>query len=411
MQIKFLPGNNFRSRLKQGLPSTALTLALLAPVGHVAQAATQSQSLPTASLNTPEVALRNRQQPRIQVAIALDTSNSMDGLLEQTRNQLWQVINEFSGARQDGVEPLLEIALFEYGNDGNSASDGYARKISGFTRELDAISDGLFGLTTNGGSEFCGYAIRSLVNDLQWSQAESDIRTIFIAGNESFAQGPISYRAAAALAKRHGISINTIHAGGHEQGIGDQWRDGAILAGGDYMSIDADQQVVHMVAPQDEKIAELNARLNKTYVPYGDAGAASAERQLEQDSLNSDISAGLLAKRAASKSSAFYRNTGWDLVDALDEGAIDSATIAEMEAESLPEPMRALTSQERVDYVREKTRQRNAIQRQILELSESRAAYVAEQKRDLAAAAPSVSDALTNAIKKQAREKNFTFEN
>jgi hypothetical protein len=61
--------------------------------------------------------------------------------------------------------------------------------------------------------------------------------------------------------------------------------------------------------------------------------------------------------------------------------------------------------------VREKARQRNAIQRQILELSESRAAYVAEQKRDLAAAAPSVSDALTNAIKKQAREKNFTFEN
>lgn len=410
MQIKYLPGKD-SPPCQRGLLAAALTIALLAPSGQAAAAAAPGQTLPVAPLNSTDNAVANRHRPRIQVAIALDTSNSMDGLLEQTRNQLWQVVNEFSGARQNGVEPLLEIALFEYGNDGNAAAEGYVRKISGFTRELDAVSAGLFSLTTNGGSEFCGYAIRSLVTDLQWSRADSDIRTIFIAGNESFAQGPISYRAAAALAKRNGISINTIHAGGHEQGISDQWQDGAILAGGDYLSIDADRRIVHIVAPQDEKIAELNARLNQTYLPYGDTGAASAERQLQQDSLSSDISAGLLAKRAASKSSGFYRNTGWDLVDALDDGAVDPATIAEMEAESLPEPMRALTSRQRLDYVRAKARERAAIQQQIIELSESRAAYVAEQERDQAAAAPSVSDALTNAIKKQALEKNFILEN
>ena len=177
------------------------------------------------------------------------------------------------------------------------------------------------------------------------------------------------------------------------------------------MSIDADQQTVHIVAPQDEKIAELNARLNQTYIPYGDGGAASAERQLQQDSLSSDISASLLVKRAASKSTSFYRNIGWDLVDALSEGAVDEATIAEMEEDSLPEPMQDLTSQQRMEYVREKARTRKEIQQRILQLSESRAAYVADKKAEMAAAAPSLSDALTNAIRNQARQKNFTLEN
>ncbi|TNF90393.1 MAG: VWA domain-containing protein [Gammaproteobacteria bacterium] len=417
MQVKPVSDRGIRFPAYRGLFRAAVLGALLAALTQAVQASEVSHGQPLtlaarlAPANEPAVAADKADRPRIQVAIALDTSNSMDGLIDQTRNQLWQVVNEFSAARQNGVMPILEIALFEYGNDGIAASQGHVRKISGFTRELDAVSEGLFSLTTNGGSEYCGFAIQSLVDSLQWSQSERDIKTIFIAGNESFAQGPVNYRQAVRLAKRHGISINTIHAGGHDEGISDQWQAGALLAGGNYLSIDSNQQVVHIIAPQDEKIAELNARLNQTYVPYGAAGAVSAVRQMEQDRLSNDISTGLLAKRAASKSSGFYRNSGWDLVDAYDEDAVDAAEISEMEEASLPEPMQGLSSQQRVDYVREKARQRKQIQQEILGLSESRANYVAEQKREMAAAAPSMSDALINAIRKEARQKNFTLEN
>ena len=417
MQVKPVSDRRIRFHAYHGLFRAAVLGVLLAPLTITVQASEVSHGQPQtlaarlAPANEPALTADMADRPRIQVAIALDTSNSMDGLIDQTRNQLWQVVNEFSAARQNGVMPILEIALFEYGNDGIAASQGHVRKISGFTRELDAVSEGLFSLTTNGGSEYCGFAIQSLVNSLQWSQSNRDIKTIFIAGNESFAQGPVNYRQAVRLAKRHGISINTIHAGGHDEGINDQWQAGAQLAGGNYLSIDANQQVVHIVAPQDEKIAELNARLNQTYLPYGAGGAASAERQMQQDRLSNDISTGLLAKRAASKSSGFYRNSGWDLVDAYYEGGVDAAEISEMEEASLPEPMQGLSSQQRMDYVREKARQRKQIQQEILELSESRAAYVAEQKREMAAAAPSISDALTNAIRKEALQKNFTLEN
>jgi hypothetical protein len=351
------------------------------------------------------------ERPRIQIAILLDTSNSMDGLIEQTRNQLWQVVNEFASARQDGVAPILEIALFDYGNSGNARTAGYVRRLNGFTRELDAVSQGLFALTTNGGDEYCGFAIDTAIRDLQWSQSASDIKIIFIAGNESFAQGPMPYQQAVRLARQQGISINTIHAGSHAAGVSDGWQAGALLAGGEYLSIDADQQVVHIEAPQDARIAELNAELNQTYLPYGSAGADKAERQREQDRMSSDISVGLLAKRAVSKASEFYANSDWDLVDAFRDGEVAAKDLVEMEDAALPEPMQGMSAPQKLDYLQQKQAERQSIQQEILELSESREVYVAEQKREQAAAAPSVSDALSGAIRKQARQKNFTFAN
>lgn len=347
--------------------------------------------------------------PKIQLAIILDTSNSMDGLIDQTRNQLWQVVNQFSTARQNGIPPILEIALFEYGNDSNAESAGFVRMFNQFTRELDQVSAGLFSLTTNGGNEYCGFAIETVVNSLQWSRSGSDIKIIFIAGNESFAQGPVSYREAVRLAGQQGITVNTIHAGTHQEGINDGWQTAAQLAGGDYMSIDADQQVVHVVAPQDARIAELNAKLNQTYVPYGSKGAENAQRQMEQDELSSDISAGLLSQRAVSKSSSFYNNANWDLVDALNEGEVDEEELVVIEDAQLPEPMQGLSAKQKVDYVQQKATQRKIIKQEISEQSRLRANYVAEAKREQVAASPSVSDALTSAVKKQARQKNFVF--
>lgn len=356
-------------------------------------------------------AVQQLRSPRIQIAILLDTSSSMDGLIDQTRNQLWQVVNQFSGARRGGIVPILEIALYDYGNSAADVEQGYVRQFSDFTRELDAISQGLFALTTNGGSEFCGSAIERALNDLQWSRYDEDIKMIFIAGNESFAQGPVPYQYALQRAHEAGVSVNTIYAGGNADGIHEGWRQAALLVGGDYLAIDTAQAVVHIDAPQDQPLAELNAQLNQTYLPYGSAGAGKAARQVEQDRLSSDISSGLLAMRARAKATSFYGNADWDLVDALEDGEIAEEAVAEMESFDLPEPMREMTADERLDYITEKRAERDAIQQKIRELSDARAAYVARQREAQAAAAPSVSDALTSAIERQASQKQFTLKN
>ncbi len=395
------------SRIAPSACALALAGALTAPASPALESpqATPARQQPASLAVDANPAMH---RPRIQVAILLDTSNSMDGLIDQTRNQLWQVVNAFGAARRDGVEPVFEIALFDYGNSNNPAAAGYVRQLSPFTGELDAISESLFALGTNGGSEYCGLAIMTALETLQWSRSGDDIKTIFIAGNEHFNQGPVGYRAAIRAAKRRGVSVNTIHAGDHQAGVAGEWQAGALLAGGEYLSIDADRKVVHIVAPQDARLAELNARLNATYVPYGRAGAAAAERQRDQDALNREVSPGLLAKRAASKASSAYRNSNWDLVDALADGEVGADEVEGFDAAELPEPMRALEAGARLAYLERQAEARAAIQSEISELGRARADYVAAHK-SAQTAAPTLGDALIDAVRKQAARKGFEF--
>ena len=44
-------------------------------------------------------------KPLVQIAILLDTSNSMDGLIEQAKGQLWKICNEFIKAQAGRRRP------------------------------------------------------------------------------------------------------------------------------------------------------------------------------------------------------------------------------------------------------------------------------------------------------------------
>lgn len=346
-------------------------------------------------------------KPKIQLAILLDTSSSMNGLLDQARNQLWQVVNEFSESTQNGVKPLLEVAVYEYGNSGLARANGFTRQLTGLTQELDSVSEALFSLTTNGGDEYCGYVIESAVSGLNWSSRDGDIKAVFIAGNEPFTQGPVSFQTAMINAQQKGIRVNTIHAGDYQQGASNGWQQAALLAGGDYMSIDHNIKVAHIVAPQDKKIAELNARLNQTYIPYGKQGQNKADRQQSQDAQSAGISAGLMAKRAKAKISQMYRNSSWDLVDAMEEGSVE---LESMEQAALPAAMQDMDLSERKDYVAGKLQARAEIKQEIHKLSEKRGAYVEQQEALLPAAAPGVSSALSQSIRHQGEAKNYVFQ-
>lgn len=375
-------------------------------------AAMLALATPTVIWANPQAPAGNRQhvamqQPKIQLAILLDTSNSMDGLIDQARQQLWQAVNEFSRAKRNGVTPVLEVAVFEYGNNGIDFQQGHTRQVVALTRELDRVSEALFSLTTNGGDEYCGYVIAEAVSHLQWSTSANDVKAIFIAGNEPFTQGPTPFSEAIAEAKARGIVVNTIHAGDYQTGLNEGWQQGALLAGGSYMSIDHNQAVVHVEAPQDEQIAELNARLNETYIPYGKEGAAGAARQQEQDGKSSGVSIGLLATRAKSKATELYNNAKWDLVDAVEAGDAD---LEAMEPEALPEEMQAMAPEARKDFVEEKAKERSDLKTKIVALSSQRDAYVAEQRSAHSQeSAHTLNEALTEAVRKQAVSNDFAF--
>src|SRR5436190_18685791 len=110
--------------MKTNILSLAGSLALL--IGSLASRA--------AVLAPPAKA---EQAPVVQIPILLDTSGSMQGLIEQAKGQLWKIVNEFINAKQNGRQPELEVALFEYGKDTLPASTGYIRMIAPLTNDLD----------------------------------------------------------------------------------------------------------------------------------------------------------------------------------------------------------------------------------------------------------------------------------
>src|SRR5690606_2995247 len=125
-------------------------------------------------------------------------------------------------------------------------------------------------------------------------------------------------------------------------------------------------------------IAELNTRLNATYIPYGTQGMASAQRQMEQDQKNNDVSLALLAQRVKSKVSSVYRQAQWDLVDALESGEVE---LEKVDPESLPAPMVAMSPEEKKEYVVEKKQEREALKAEIARLAREREDYVAVEKQ------------------------------
>jgi len=323
--------------------------------------------------------------PRIQMAILLDTSNSMDGLINQARTQLWKIVNEFTNAKLGDEVPTLEVGLYEYGNDGLPAKGGHLRMVVPLTSDLDKVSEALFG-----------------------------------------PQGDVDYNGACKAAAAKGVTVSTIFCGNHAEGVRTNWQHGAQLADGSYMSIDQQRAVAAIAAPQDKDLAQLSDALSKTYIPYGEEEQRKkfSQRQAQQDANAAKAAAGAAASRAGFKASGLYRNSGWDLVDAVEE---DKVKLEELQTEMLPEPMREMSPDQRKAYVAKVAAERKEIQEKIRKLGEVRTTYLAAQHEKLrveaaaaaeaapgeeapAAPAPSVGEAILDAVREQAAEKNFDLD-
>lgn len=345
--------------------------------------------------------------PKIQVAICIDVSNSMDGLIDQTKSQLWKMVNELATSKKEAVTPDIELALYEYGNSGLSATNGYIRQITELTTDLDLISEKLFALTTNGGDEYCGWTISDVTKNLKWSENNDDLKLIIIAGNEPFNQGKVDYKASCKAAIAKGIMINTIHCGDYETGVRTFWKDGADLADGKYMNINQDAKVVHVETPFDAEILKLNQDLNKTYIGFGSAGESRIQMQKKQDSNAASYGAANNVERAVSKSKSAYKNEEWDLVDAM---AKDEAVLEEVEKEALPEEMQEMDKKERKEFIETKSKERTEIQTKINDLNKKRQVFIAEGKNGNAEKL-TLDKVMLKAIREQANAKNYEFEN
>lgn len=344
---------------------------------------------------------------KIQVALLLDTSNSMDGLIEQAKSRLWNIVNTLTTLKYNGQTPQVEIALYEYGNDG-IRDENYIRQVTPLTQDLDLVSEKLFALRTNGGSEYCGAVIRDASANLNWDGNEKSMKLIYIAGNEPFNQGKIDYKEVISKAKNKNIYTNTIYCGSREEGIQGLWQNGATAGGGKYFNIDSDKKVIYIETPYDIRISECNTKLNDTYIYYGNRGSEYKQKQITQDKNAEVQSVSNLVERTVSKSKKnAYKNEHWDLVDKAEK---DDNFIANIKASELPDELKGKSEEEIKKAVSIKSAEREKIQREIDELSKKRQTYInAEMKKRGTDDADDLGKAIESSIQELAKKNGYSL--
>jgi hypothetical protein len=312
--------------------------------------------------------------PKIQAAILLDVSNSMDGLIGQAKNQLWNMVNVLSKVTCNGEMPQIEIALYEYGRPENNATDGYVKQITSFTNNLDSLYRMLTSLNTHGGEEYCGQVMYNSLTQLSWDSLSTSYKVIFIAGNESFLQGGLIYTEACKKAKEKGVIVNTIYCGNKEKGIAEHWNLGAECGNGSFTNIDQNAKEESIPTPYDSTLFVLNESLNQSYIYYGVEGYEKLQAMRQMDTVpDYDIkdinkSIGYVVVKSNKN---LYNRAGWDLIDANEK---DSTIIDNVDMTTLPDNLKNKNRKELKQIVKAKSEERSSIRKKITELNNQRPA-------------------------------------
>lgn len=342
-------------------------------------------------------------KPKVQVALLLDVSGSMDGLLEQAKAQIWKMVNQLATTKKNGESPDIEIALYVLGKAGVAKE---LEQLMPFSTDLDKISETLFALKTSGSDERCGEVIEDAIDKLVWDKSNEALKMIIIAGNESFQQGSTKYEDACKKAITNGVYVNTIFCGRCDEGVQLKWKDAADRAEGKYLCIDQNATVQHVVTPFDDKIGKLNDELNSTYVAFGNAGRQRREMQAVQDKNSEKVSKANKTERSLSKASKNYKNESWDLVD--NYATNGSAAISKDKEAELPEEMKKMSEAEREQYIKDKKAAREKIQAEIKDLGTQRQKFIDEENKKNASNSTNTLDkAVFETINEQALKKNF----
>jgi hypothetical protein len=376
-----------------------LVLALLAPVLAGSTAVTAPSSAPP----RPNPPVQVGATRPVDLVICLDTSGSMEDLLDSARARVWDIVNELGRMTP---QPELRVGLVSFGSPGvASAEEGFVLLRTDLTSDLDALYGRLMALGTDGGEEMVGWALQAAVERMSWSPDPAGLRLIFIAGNESADQGveQVDFRAVAETARRRDIVINALYAGSRETAVTEKWPDVARAGGGNFSAIDASASLAQVATPYDQPLLDLNARLNGTYLPYGPSGEAGLVNQQVQDNNASRLGVQSCSSRVVAKGSALFDNSSWDLVDAVLADGFQWAAIADSD---LPEALRPLSQAERQAHVERLRATRQQVQERIQEVSQTRESFLRELRKQQAQG-QGLDVAFRGALIQQASAKGF----
>jgi hypothetical protein len=350
------------------------------------------------------------ERPKIEVVFALDTTGSMSGLIEAAKEKIWSIATTMAGAQP---APEIRIGLVAYRDRG----DAYVTKRVDLSSDLDSVYAQLMDFRAGGGGdgpESVNQALHEAVNRMSWSRDGQVYKAVFLVGDappHMDYQDDVPYPDTVAVATRKGIVVNAVQCG-HLRETTTEWQRIADLGAGHYFQVGQSGSAVAIATPFDAELAALSAKLDGTRLYYGTREQKAKQQAKLAATAKLEASASVESKarratfNAAPAGTANLAGEG-DLVEDVAAGRVDLSTV---EAEKLPETLRAMSPAQRKAEVDETAARRDEIRRQIRELSEQRSTFVAKKVEEAGGAKDSLDDKIYGAVREQAAKAGLRYE-
>jgi Mg-chelatase subunit ChlD len=318
-------------------------------------------------------------QPEIDVVFVLDTTGSMGGLIAAAKEKVWAIANTLATAKP---APVIRMGLVGY----RDRADEYITRRTDLTSDLDAVYAELMDYAAKGGGdtpESVNHALHEAVSLMDWSKNENAYKVIFLVGDcppHMDYNDDVKYAETCKKAVEKGIYINTIQCGNHADTI-PFWKEIATKGEGEYFRVEQSGSAILASTPYDDELETLSREMDKTRIYYGDAKAMKVQEMRETKAKGIYAAAPASAKAsravymASDAGSAAFAGTN-ELVSDISAGKADVAKIEEIE---LPENIRRMPKENRLEYVNEMAKKREDIQAKINDLNQKRQEHMKKE--------------------------------
>jgi Mg-chelatase subunit ChlD len=347
----------------------------------------------------------SQSKPRIEVCFVLDTTGSMGGLLEGAKQKIWSIANEMISAQPT---PELKLGLIGYRDRG----DEYVVKSFSLTDDIDAIYGHLREFQAGGGGdapESVNEALAEAIHKMPWSSDSKVLKIIFLVGDApphmDYPNGP-KYPDLCREAAKKDLIINTIQCGQMAE-TKPIWQEIAKLSEGSYVGISQSGNVAVISTPMDKELSRLNEQMGATLIPYGDSKLQAEVHAKYAVAASAPVSA--MADRLSynSKTGKAVQGRG-ELVDALNDKTLK---LDEIDQKQLPAELQKLDRNELQKRIAKVRDERADLQKQIVEVSKKREAFIQSENKRLAAEGKgdAFDQKVTETLHAQAAKKGISY--
>ncbi|MCF6188915.1 MAG: VWA domain-containing protein [Cocleimonas sp.] len=370
------------------------------------------KKLSTPPRNQPALDIKKiaNQNPKIEVVFVLDTTGSMSGLIQAAKEKIWSIASTMASAQN---APEIKMGLVAFRDRG----DAYITKTTPLTTDLDSMYSTLMDFKANGGGdgpESVNKALYDAVHKMLWSQDKDTYKVIFLIGDAPAHmdyQDDVKYPTTIAKGLKKDIVINAIQSGQNNK-TKTNWQQIATLGQGNYFQVEDDGNAVAIATPFDQELADLSKELDNTRVYYGNKKTKlRQERKVAASTkLHNKSSLKSLARRATYNTSASGKDNFLgesELVDAISSG---KTTLEDIDKNELPTEMQTMKPKAQKEYVFGLSKKREALKKDIKQLSEKRNRFLKKKVAKSGADKNSLDAKIFGAIKAQAAEKGLVYD-